>query len=100
MQIHRPDAAMGFSQFPGRQGAAIPRVANHDVGRSDRSDRAWRPGRRRHGDDADGPLEIRADLVVGCDGRASTVRAASGLVVQDLGSPIDVLWFRLSKKSR
>ncbi len=43
-------------------------------------------------------LEVRADLVVGCDGRASTVRAASGLVVEDLGSPIDVLWFRLSKK--
>jgi 2-polyprenyl-6-methoxyphenol hydroxylase-like FAD-dependent oxidoreductase len=47
----------------------------------------------------DGPLEVRADLVVGCDGRASTVRAASGLVVRDLGSPIDVLWFRLSKKA-
>jgi 2-polyprenyl-6-methoxyphenol hydroxylase-like FAD-dependent oxidoreductase len=47
----------------------------------------------------DGPLEVRADLVVGCDGRSSTVRAASGLVVQDLGSPIDVLWFRLSKKA-
>ena len=47
---------------------------------------------------ASGPLEVRADLVVGCDGRGSTVRAASGLVVQDLGSPIDVLWFRLSKK--
>ncbi len=46
-----------------------------------------------------GPLEIRADLVVGCDGRASTVRAASGLVVQDLGSPIDVLWFRLPKRA-
>jgi 2-polyprenyl-6-methoxyphenol hydroxylase-like FAD-dependent oxidoreductase len=46
----------------------------------------------------DGPLEVRADLVVGCDGRSSTVRAASGLVVQDLGSPIDVLWFRLSKR--
>ena len=45
-----------------------------------------------------GPLEVRADLVVGCDGRASTVREASGLVVEDLGSPIDVLWFRLSKK--
>jgi 2-polyprenyl-6-methoxyphenol hydroxylase-like FAD-dependent oxidoreductase len=44
------------------------------------------------------PLEVRADLVVGCDGRASTVRAASGLGVVDLGSPIDVLWFRLSKK--
>lgn len=47
----------------------------------------------------DGPLEVHADLVVGCDGRDSTVRAASGLVVQALGSPIDVLWFRLSKRA-
>jgi 2-polyprenyl-6-methoxyphenol hydroxylase-like FAD-dependent oxidoreductase len=47
----------------------------------------------------EGPFEIRADLVVGCDGRTSTVRAASGLVVEALGSPIDVLWFRLSKKA-
>jgi 2-polyprenyl-6-methoxyphenol hydroxylase-like FAD-dependent oxidoreductase len=46
-----------------------------------------------------GPIEVHADLVVGCDGRSSTVREASGLVVQDLGSPIDVLWFRLSKKA-
>src|SRR5271155_728772 len=43
-------------------------------------------------------LEIRADLVGGCDGRPSLIRAASGLVVQDLGAPIDVLWFRLSKQ--
>jgi 2-polyprenyl-6-methoxyphenol hydroxylase-like FAD-dependent oxidoreductase len=47
----------------------------------------------------DGPLQVEADLVVGCDGRTSTVRSASGLAVQDLGSPIDVLWFRLSKKA-
>src|ERR1700734_43688 len=47
----------------------------------------------------DGPLEILANLVVGCDGRGSTVRAASGLVVQALGSPIDVLWFGLSKRA-
>jgi 2-polyprenyl-6-methoxyphenol hydroxylase-like FAD-dependent oxidoreductase len=47
----------------------------------------------------DGPVEIRADLVVGCDGRGSTVRAASGLEVQALGSPIDVLWFQLSKRA-
>ena len=45
-----------------------------------------------------GSQEIRADLVVGCDGRSSTVRSASGLEVQDLGAPIDVLWFRLSRK--
>jgi 2-polyprenyl-6-methoxyphenol hydroxylase-like FAD-dependent oxidoreductase len=48
---------------------------------------------------ADGPLEVRAELTVGCDGRTSTVRSQSGLVVEDLGSPIDVLWFRLSKKA-
>ncbi len=47
----------------------------------------------------DGPLEVRADLVIGCDGRNSTVRAASDLVVEDMGSPIDVLWFRLSKRA-
>ena len=46
----------------------------------------------------DGALEVRAALVIGCDGRDSLVRRAAGLVVQDLGSPIDVLWFRLSKK--
>jgi 2-polyprenyl-6-methoxyphenol hydroxylase-like FAD-dependent oxidoreductase len=45
-----------------------------------------------------GPLAIRADLVVGCDGRGSTVRRLAGLAVHDLGSPIDVLWFRLSKQ--
>ena len=46
----------------------------------------------------DGPLEVRADLVVGADGRDSTVRAAAGLRVETLGAPIDVLWFRLPRK--
>jgi 2-polyprenyl-6-methoxyphenol hydroxylase-like FAD-dependent oxidoreductase len=46
----------------------------------------------------DGPIEIRADLVVGADGRHSTVRARAGLHVDDLGAPIDVLWMRLPKK--
>ncbi len=44
----------------------------------------------------DGPIEIRADLVVGADGRHSTVRAAAGLSVRDLGAPIDALWMQLS----
>jgi 2-polyprenyl-6-methoxyphenol hydroxylase-like FAD-dependent oxidoreductase len=43
-------------------------------------------------------LEIRADLVVGTDGRHSTVREAAGLVGDDYGAPMDVLWFRISKK--
>jgi len=44
-----------------------------------------------------GPLQVRADLVIGADGRRSTVRAAAGLVVRDLGAPIDVLWMRLPR---
>jgi 2-polyprenyl-6-methoxyphenol hydroxylase-like FAD-dependent oxidoreductase len=46
----------------------------------------------------EGPLEIRAGLVVGADGRSSVVRDASGLEVEHLGAPIDVLWFRLPRK--
>jgi 2-polyprenyl-6-methoxyphenol hydroxylase-like FAD-dependent oxidoreductase len=46
----------------------------------------------------DGTLTIRADLVVGCDGRHSTVRAKAGLQSDDYGAPMDVLWFRISRK--
>ena len=45
-----------------------------------------------------GELEIRAALVVGCDGRHSMVRERAGFQVEDIGAPIDVLWFRLSRK--
>lgn len=45
-----------------------------------------------------GFLEIHADLVVGADGRHSTVRELAGLKVEDFGAPMDVLWFRLSKR--
>jgi 2-polyprenyl-6-methoxyphenol hydroxylase-like FAD-dependent oxidoreductase len=46
----------------------------------------------------DGTLSIRADLVVGCDGRHSTVRAKAGLQSDDYGAPMDVLWFRVTRK--
>jgi 2-polyprenyl-6-methoxyphenol hydroxylase-like FAD-dependent oxidoreductase len=46
-------------------------------------------------DTADGPLVVHADLVIGADGRRSSVRKAAGLIVRDLGAPIDVLWMRL-----
>jgi 2-polyprenyl-6-methoxyphenol hydroxylase-like FAD-dependent oxidoreductase len=46
----------------------------------------------------DGPLDVRADLVVDAEGRHSELRDASGLDVVDLGAPMDVLWMRLSKK--
>jgi len=44
------------------------------------------------------PQEIRADLVVGADGRHSTVRVGAGFDVKVLGAPMDVLWFRLTHK--
>jgi len=46
----------------------------------------------------DGELQIRADLIVGCDGRHSTIRAKAGLESDNYGAPMDVLWFRLSRK--
>jgi 2-polyprenyl-6-methoxyphenol hydroxylase-like FAD-dependent oxidoreductase len=50
-----------------------------------------------HAETPEGPLEIRADLVVGADGRHSDVRMRAGLKVEDFGAPMDVIWFRLSK---
>ncbi|HEV8021917.1 MAG TPA: FAD-dependent oxidoreductase [Candidatus Lustribacter sp.] len=44
------------------------------------------------------PLEVRAELVVGADGRGSTVRAAAGLTVREIGAPMDILWLRLSRR--
>jgi 2-polyprenyl-6-methoxyphenol hydroxylase-like FAD-dependent oxidoreductase len=49
------------------------------------------------GSSPDGDFEVRAGLTVGCDGRHSTVRAGAGLAVEDLGAPIDVLWFRVRR---
>jgi 2-polyprenyl-6-methoxyphenol hydroxylase-like FAD-dependent oxidoreductase len=45
-----------------------------------------------------GELEIRADLVVGADGRHSIVRDLAGLEREDYGAPMDVLWLQLSKR--
>jgi 2-polyprenyl-6-methoxyphenol hydroxylase-like FAD-dependent oxidoreductase len=42
-----------------------------------------------------GAFDIRADLVIGADGRHSRLRESAGLKVRDLGASMDVLWFRL-----
>ena len=44
-----------------------------------------------------GPMQIDANLIVGADGRTSTVRSLARMRVDDIGAPIDVLWMRLSK---
>jgi 2-polyprenyl-6-methoxyphenol hydroxylase-like FAD-dependent oxidoreductase len=51
-----------------------------------------------HANTPSGPVDIHAALVVGCDGRHSTSRAAANLPVRETGVPIDVLWFRLSRR--
>lgn len=40
---------------------------------------------------------IPADLVIAADGRGSILRGAAALPVEDLGAPIDVMWFRVPK---
>jgi 2-polyprenyl-6-methoxyphenol hydroxylase-like FAD-dependent oxidoreductase len=57
--------------------------------RKDASDNAPNDSREVH---------IRADLVVGCDGRHSVIRRAAALEVIEHGVPIDVLWFRISRR--
>jgi 2-polyprenyl-6-methoxyphenol hydroxylase-like FAD-dependent oxidoreductase len=47
---------------------------------------------------ASGELEVRADLVIGADGRHSIVHTRAGLEQREFGVPIDVLWMRISKK--
>jgi 2-polyprenyl-6-methoxyphenol hydroxylase-like FAD-dependent oxidoreductase len=47
----------------------------------------------------DGEREVRADLIIGADGRHSITHTKGKLEVQEFGAPIDVLWMRLSKRA-
>jgi 2-polyprenyl-6-methoxyphenol hydroxylase-like FAD-dependent oxidoreductase len=44
-----------------------------------------------------GVADVRADLVIGADGRTSIVRERAGLPVDRFGAPMDVLWLRVPK---
>ncbi|MGH7333096.1 MAG: FAD-dependent oxidoreductase [Candidatus Rokuibacteriota bacterium] len=46
-----------------------------------------------------GPIEVSTALVVGADGRGSIVREKAGLRGREVGAPLDVLWFRLSRQA-
>ncbi|MDQ2858242.1 MAG: FAD-dependent oxidoreductase [Candidatus Eremiobacteraeota bacterium] len=45
-----------------------------------------------------GALVVRAQLVVGADGRHSVLRERAQFVTKNLGAPIDVLWMRVSRR--
>ena len=49
---------------------------------------------------AEGPRELRADLVIGCDGRGSVLRTRSGLHLELLPESYDVLWFKMPAPGR
>lgn len=88
-----------FLDFLARKGAAYPGFHLHMlseatdlifdatkvVGVTARSPEGWRA--------------ISADLVVCADGRGSHLRERAGLKPKDLGAPMDVLWFRLSRQA-
>ena len=43
---------------------------------------------------------IRSDLVVAADGRHTAIRDSAGLQANDVGAPMDVLWFRLTRDAQ
>jgi 2-polyprenyl-6-methoxyphenol hydroxylase-like FAD-dependent oxidoreductase len=51
-----------------------------------------------HAETPSGPVEIRATLTVGCDGRHAVTVPSAHLQVIEKGVPIDVLWLRLSRR--
>ena len=46
----------------------------------------------------EGAVDIAADLTIACDGRHSLVRERAGLAIEEIGAPMDVLWFRAGKR--
>jgi 2-polyprenyl-6-methoxyphenol hydroxylase-like FAD-dependent oxidoreductase len=46
----------------------------------------------------EGVIDIEADLTIACDGRHSIVRERAGLEVEEIGAPMDVLWFRAGRR--
>ena len=99
LQVHRDDAAVGLPRLPRPARAS-------DTPTFDLRMRAEAKGLREEAgrvvgvqaETPDGPLEVRADLVVAADGRGSVLRAAAGLPVKELGAPMDVFGSGLSRR--
>ena len=47
----------------------------------------------------EGGYALRANLVIACDGRHSTLRGSAGLKAREYGAPMDVLWFRMPRSA-
>ena len=101
LPVHAPFIAFmpqwDFLDFLAREAGRYP--AFHLMMRAEATDLVEASGRVAgvHVTTPEGPITIRADLVIGADGRSSVIREKAGLPVEDFGAPMDVLWFRLSR---
>ena len=102
LPVHAPFIAFmpqwDFLDFLAREAGRYP--AFHLMMRAEATDLVEESGRvvGVRATTPEGPVTIKADLVVGADGRSSVIREKAGLPVEDFGAPMDVLWFRLSRK--
>ena len=46
-----------------------------------------------------GDVEIESSLVIAADGRSSQMRSCAGFKVNNIGAPMDVLWFRVPRSA-
>ncbi len=85
---------LNFLREHGKRFASLKVMMNAEA-----TDLAWSEGAVAgvKTDTPEGPVEIRADLTVACDGRHSVVREKARLEVEEIGAPMDVLWFRAGK---
>lgn len=82
------DAAERERTFTLRRSTAVTGLV-HEAGRC--------VGVRWRSTEGEDEGELRADLVVGCDGRTSVVRDAAGLAVREWPVPFDAWWFRIPR---
>ena len=87
-----------FLEFLAAHGRRFPGFHIMMEHERDRCHPRRRPRNRGPRSSGTGAVEIRADLVVGADGRRSTVRSSAGFKADNLGAPMDVLWMRLSRR--
>ncbi|MEO7852635.1 MAG: FAD-dependent oxidoreductase, partial [Rubrivivax sp.] len=105
LRLHRDDAAVGVPGFPGSEARNMPHFtlrmqAEVDGLLSDAEGHVLGVKGHRTGEGKvprDNRFELLAGCTIACDGRHSTVRAAAGLPVHEVGAPIDVLWFRITR---
>ena len=97
--LHRHDAAMGFPRFPGRRGQARIRLRSADATTACGLIEERRCGRGSRADRASGAAGRSAPT--GDRRRRSSLDFArgAGFGVEELGAPMDVLWFRLPRTS-